>query len=136
MEHYYTSSLSKKLMAMTTMLLITTTITAVTDQQLCGADQPVAYGPCKTDYARCVTNVITALQDKTTQNGYYLSTSSPAGYLIGGVKGEATCISTSYADDCRSCLSYAKQWLAYYCRGVSSGYYSYDVCSMSYQQIS
>ncbi|CAN1297479.1 hypothetical protein LINPERPRIM_LOCUS23477 [Linum perenne] len=119
------------------MLLLMITIAAVTGKQSCGTSGPSSDDvPCKYDYATCVTNVITDLQDNTLHNSkHHLTTSFPHGNPSGGVKGEASCDSSSNGVDCQSCLNGAKGWLER-CTTASSGHYSYGHCTMSFHQIS
>ncbi|CAN0924166.1 hypothetical protein LINGRAHAP2_LOCUS34007 [Linum grandiflorum] len=139
-NYCFPSSSSKKLMiVITTILLLIVTVAATNDAETsrCGLKKPVSYGPCKKNNS-CVTSLLTYLRDKTPYDqDYKFAASHPNPYKSGGYKGLATCEYQSSQADCQSCLDGAQNWLITNCvsYSLSSGYYTYGICSMSFQQI-
>ncbi|CAN0924173.1 hypothetical protein LINGRAHAP2_LOCUS34014 [Linum grandiflorum] len=137
MEYYYSfSMIGTKLVAITMLLIVTTSVT-VSGQSHCSLAGPVATGPCKDDYAVCVANVIAQLRDTTPYTEHMVFyTYYPADQPSGGVAGVADCDARSSFIDCRNCLFAAKDWLDQNCASFSGGFY-YDVnriCAMAYNQ--
>ncbi|CAN0924716.1 hypothetical protein LINGRAHAP2_LOCUS34351 [Linum grandiflorum] len=142
MEEYYSYSSAKikLIMAIPMLLLLIFTFSAVTvaGQSSCGSTEPAAVGPCKDDYANCVTNVITVLRDRTAYTEHKtFKTAYPLNAPSGGVVGRAVCVDGSSFADCQSSLSAAKDWLDQHCGASSAGAaYSDKICSMGYGQLS
>ncbi|CAN0924164.1 hypothetical protein LINGRAHAP2_LOCUS34005 [Linum grandiflorum] len=140
MEYYYNyhfSSLSNKLMIV---LLLTITITgpAAGDEQFCSPKAPSDHGPCTSDFAGCVNEVLKQLVDSTPYDKRRRFTASfPLnGQPSGGFTGHATCVDGSSESDCSSCLGGAQGWLSTNCAGKSrKGHYYYGICTMSFDQI-
>ncbi|CAN0924172.1 hypothetical protein LINGRAHAP2_LOCUS34013 [Linum grandiflorum] len=121
------------------MIMIIIAVTAVSGQSTCGPTVPVAWGPCKDDYANCVTNVITELRDRTPHiESQTFTTYYPAGGdgpSAGCVAGYAACMPGSTFMDCQSCLSGAKDWLDQNCPASGTATYYVGTCVMKYTQV-
>ncbi|CAN0924177.1 hypothetical protein LINGRAHAP2_LOCUS34018 [Linum grandiflorum] len=135
---YFSSSLSNKLMAITTILLITVTTIAITvsGESYCSATGPGASGVCKDDYASCVATLLTQLRDTTPYTEHEsFSTRYPADQPSHSIYGFAGCIEGSDIVECQSCLSDGIEWLGQNCAASAGGGYVGDICAMNYSQM-
>ncbi|CAN0924178.1 hypothetical protein LINGRAHAP2_LOCUS34019 [Linum grandiflorum] len=133
---YFSSSLSNKLMAITTILLITATVAvSISGESYCSLTGPAASGACKDDYANCVDTLLGQLRDRApwteheTFEAYY-----PADQPSHSIHGFAGCIEHSDITYCQSCLSDGVEWLGQNCASSAYGSYVGDICVMNYSQ--